>query len=189
MEALLFILFIVLAIAGNKGRADAKKRRQQARRAQPPAYAPPPTATDALPGAAFDWPVEGAAYEAAPVSGSLAYDSSEGRGSNSSAGGVSLEGLRASQEGEGSLPSETRFTAITHVVRPFTEGDHRHVESSLTGDMPCPRVSGFPGGAPPHAAHQTAASGLRLDLAGVRQGLIYAEILGKPRALQGRARR
>ncbi len=27
MEALLFILFIVLAIAGNKGKAEAKKRR------------------------------------------------------------------------------------------------------------------------------------------------------------------
>ncbi len=189
MEALLFILFIVLAIAGNKGKADARKRRQEARRAQQPAYVPPPTATDTLPGAAFDWPVEGAAYEAAPASGSLAYDSPEGLDPDSSAGGASLEGLRASQEGEGPMPSEARLTAITHVVHPFTEGDHSHMESSLTGDMPCPPVSGFPGGPTPRAAHQTAASGLRLDLAGVRQGIIYAEILGKPRALQGRARR
>ena len=30
MEALLFILFIVLAIAGNKGKAQAEKRRQRA---------------------------------------------------------------------------------------------------------------------------------------------------------------
>lgn len=173
MEALIFILFIVFAIAGNKGKAEAKKRREQARRVQPPAYTPPPTAADALPGAAFDWPAEGAASEnPVPASGSLAYDSSEGLNPVGDAEGVSLEGMRGS-----------------HVVRPFTEGTHSHIESSLTGDIPCPPVSAFQGGLPPRAAHRQADTGLRLDLAGVRQGLIYAEILGKPRALRGRAHR
>ena len=179
MEALLFILFVVLAIAGNKGAREAKQRRREARRATPPAYARPPTAMDALPGAAFDWPAPGAAYEAAPTSGSLAYDSPEGSEAGRGVDGVSLEGIPASQEGEGPLPPETRLTSTTHVVRPFTEGNHSHMESSLIGDIPCPPVSGFQGGLPPRVAHRPAAAGLRLDLAGVRQGLIYAEILNK----------
>lgn len=188
MEALLFILFIVLAIAGNKGKAEAKKRRQQARR-EPPAYTPPPTVGDALPGAAFDWQAEGTAYEAVPVSGSLTYDSPEGPGARGGIDSVFREGMPDSQEGQDPLSPSTHLTSITHIVRPFTEGDHSHTESSLTGGFSCPPVSGFPSGSPPRAAHRQAAAGLHLDLAGVRQGIIYAEILGKPRALQGRARR
>lgn len=189
MEVLLFILFIVFAIAGNRGKAEAKKRRQQqTRQGQPPAYTPPPTAAESLPGAAFDWaePQGAMPYGDPSAWGSMAYDSPEGAGSGGSPTGPSFEGMGGSREGE-DLPEQVAaagLSTITHVVRPFTESEHSHTESSITGDIPCPPArAGQP--AAPALAHP-AHAGLRLDHSGVRQGILYAEILGKPRALQRR---
>lgn len=193
MEVLIFILFVVVAIVGNKGKRDAKKRQAEARRNQPPAYTPPPTA-NSLPGGAFEWlediftpqPQPGAQPYAPPyaqpASGSLSYDSSEGLGADG--GGSSLEGMASLDSREGLSLRGSSLSTLTHVVRPFTEGDHSHTESSITGDIPCPpaRESALQAG-----AQALPSLGLRLDAAGVRQGILYAEILGKPRALQGRA--
>lgn len=187
MEILLFILFIVLAIAGNKNKAEQKKRQAQTRRRQPPAYTPPPTATDSLPGAAFDWqeaPSYPAYDDSLPASGSMAYDSSEGLGMD--AGGAFYEGQEVGSP-EGKPGPESSLSSVIHVVRPFTESGHSHTESSLTGNLPCPQPPPAPPAAPyalPGAAHATARLGLRLDRAGARQGILYAEILGKPKALR-----
>lgn len=187
MEILVFILFLVVAIASNKGKREAKQARKEARGTVPPAYAPPPTAMDTLPDAAFDWPKQRPTFEGrAPAGGSLGYDSPEGLGSLDSTNSASLEGMHGSLEGDSILGEPSR-SSFTHVVRASSEGNHSHVESSLTGNIPCPPVSKSSTSA--RAVHQPDARGLALDLAGVRQGIIYAEILGKPRALQAHGRR
>ena len=74
----------------------------------------------------------------------------------------------------------------THVVTSTLEGGHTHTESSMTGEESCP---------PPKAAAQNMAaavqtpqadSGALLSFAAndVLRGVLYAEILGKPKALQ-----
>ena len=75
----------------------------------------------------------------------------------------------------------------THAVTSTLEGGHTHTESSMTGEEECP---------PPKAAANkhvseeaptanSAAGGLLSFTAnGVLQGVLYAEILGKPKALQ-----
>lgn len=75
----------------------------------------------------------------------------------------------------------------THVVTSTLEGGHTHTESSMTGEEDCP---------PPKAAHRNPAeekmpaaqknTGALVDFQpnSVLQGVLYAEILGKPKALQ-----
>ncbi|MEA5058536.1 MAG: hypothetical protein VB049_00635 [Candidatus Pelethousia sp.] len=201
MPFLIIILFIVISVISSAGKAKEKARREQAKRQQQgQPYAPPPRAGTVLPNSAFDWAEEPAASPyAAPASGSLAYDSSEG---DASSEGAKVSGAFAEGSGTGgslpsgpSIPHDRPRASITHTVRPFTESDHSHVESSMTGNIPCPPtrpVAGrkAPMPSPSHAAPlATAPYGLSLDRSGVRQGILYAEILGKPRALQARGRR
>lgn len=196
MEVLIFIVFIVAAIANSKGKKDAQKRREEARRHQPPAYTPPPTAKS-MPNGAFEWlediftppaapaPLERpyAPAEPQPYTGSMAYDSSEGTGFESA---PAMEGMPSMDSREGvSLQDPSRSARLSHTVhtvRPFTEGDHSHTESSMTGDVPCPPAAAGAASRVNASAHP--ALGLRFDPAGVRQGIIYAEILGKPRAMR-----
>ena len=74
----------------------------------------------------------------------------------------------------------------THVVTSTLEGGHTHTESSMTGEEVCP---------PPKAAapkpvekgeKAVPAAGALLDFQtnSVLRGVLYAEILGKPKALQ-----
>ena len=75
----------------------------------------------------------------------------------------------------------------SHVVTSTLEGGHTHTESSMTGEEACP---------PPKAAMQkqtaekapaaNAATGglISFQPNNVLQGVLYAEILGKPKALQ-----
>ena len=76
----------------------------------------------------------------------------------------------------------------THVVQSTLEGGHTHTESSMTGEESCP---------PPKAAAQkqpetakspaeNAGALLSFQTNSVLQGVLYAEILGKPKALQGK---
>lgn len=189
MRYILIILFIVVSIMNSKKKAE-EKRRRTASRQQAPAYIPPTTAGDALPDGAFEWAQEhmpmffGKSQPEAPsTSGSMPYASTEGFGSSENMRGDSLEGMPLSSAHDG-----RQHSPITHVVRPFTESDHRHEESSLTGNVPCPPVQRS--AAAPAQAKVPAAPplGLRLDHTGIRQGIIYAEVLGKPKALQSRAR-
>ena len=74
----------------------------------------------------------------------------------------------------------------THVVTSTLEGGHTHTESSMTGEESCP---------PPKAVTQkpaavqtqpAAPAGALLDFHpnNVVQGILYSEILGKPKALR-----
>ena len=65
------------------------------------------------------------------------------------------------------------------------EGGHTHTESSMTGEEACPppKVVAVH---QPEAEKKPAATGALLDFQpnSVLQGVLYAEILGKPKALQ-----
>lgn len=104
-----------------------------------------------------------------------------------------------------------------HVVQPSRATGHAHTESSMTGFAPCPpataatQAKGSPAqqraaairpgrtAAPaPQAANAaprvlmlepSAQPAFAFDLQQVRNGLIYAEILGKPKALRPTNRR
>lgn len=120
--------------------------------------------------------------------GSMNYASSEGSG-------VSGEGSAA----PGSLgtpvrqgkPRPAAASVTRHVVKPLTESAHRHVESSLTGIEDCheaPERQVQERDA--YATQNTETAQLPYGLAFGRdaavQGMLYAEILGKPKALRRR---
>ena len=73
----------------------------------------------------------------------------------------------------------------THVVTSTLEGGHTHTESSMTGEEACPppKVAAVK---PPEAKSHAAEAGALLSFQpnSVLQGVLYAEILGKPRSLQ-----
>ena len=184
MQFILFILFVVFAIANSKKKAAEKKRKAASQ--QQPTYVPPVTVADALTDGALELEVEIPLSDAPlPTSGSMAYDSMEGFGAAETMSEAYLEGMPmpASSNSELLVSSESSLSSITHVVRPFTESGHHHTESSLSGDEPCPPEQTASSSPVPLKAQATPL-GLRMDHYGVRQGLIYAEILGRPKALQ-----
>ena len=73
----------------------------------------------------------------------------------------------------------------THVVTSTLEGGHTHTESSMTGEEACPPPQA---GKEQHEVERTsvAAAGGLLDFQAnsVLQGVLFSEILGKPKALQ-----
>lgn len=86
-----------------------------------------------------------------------------------------------SSEGEGSKEGRSRYKQ-GHTVKPFTEADHLHTESSMTGAEPCPPdADAYAHAAPRPAA--AAASDIPLSITGdeLRRAVIYSEILGKPK--------
>lgn len=120
--------------------------------------------------------------------GSMNYASTEG-------GGVSAEGAAAPGSLGGTKPLQARPHPVTasvtqHVVKPLTESTHRHVESSMTGIEECHE----PAVPQPHERDAYARGAERAELPyglvfnrdAVTQGVLYAEILGKPKALRKR---
>lgn len=120
--------------------------------------------------------------------GSMNYVSTEG-------GGVSAEGSAAPGSLGGTKPLQARPHPVTasvtqHVVKPLTESTHRHVESSMTGIEECHE----PAVPQPHERDAYARSAEQAELPyrlmfnrdAVTQGVLYAEILGKPKALRKR---
>ena len=75
----------------------------------------------------------------------------------------------------------------THVVTSTLEGGHTHTESSMTGEEPCPppkaAVVQHPAEAGKASAPETGEL-LSFTPNSVLQGVLYAEILGKPKAIQ-----
>ena len=74
----------------------------------------------------------------------------------------------------------------THVVTSTLEGGHTHTESSMTGEEACPPPK--PVAQKQATAAQTPAPNagalLNFQTNSVLQGVLYAQILGKPKALQ-----
>ena len=73
----------------------------------------------------------------------------------------------------------------THVVTSTLEGGHTHTESSMTGEEDCPPpLANVPKAQQTSEAPATQEGLLSFQPNGVLQGVLYAEILGKPKALQ-----
>ncbi len=190
MPGLIFILvivYIIFSVLGNKKAAanKAKQRRQNTNTVQPQQAnrRPGVKAASSATGKKFDNPsVCSCGYENAPgskfchkcgqkliqaTSGSMNYASSEG----------------LSTEGE----SAARGTTLRHVVKPMTESHHFHTESSMTGrDVPCEDSYAEAEVADAYSnAEQDAAYSLDItDREKIIQGVLYSEILGKPKALR-----
>ncbi|MDO5112558.1 MAG: hypothetical protein Q4E65_09645 [Clostridia bacterium] len=127
----------------------------------------------------------------APKRGSLQGRSSEGFGTGRSMPNSAAEGKHTTYT---PTISQSVQTDAVHTVQAMTESDHYHIESSMTGIAPpcAPEI------APPTQAQQAqtsadaaynlpVAAGLRhfaFDRTSVVQGLLYGEILGKPKALR-----
>ncbi len=118
-------------------------------------------------------------------SGSMAYDSMEGVGGTQGTAFGSTEGMGGTQ-GRSELAGN--FDKPRHIVTPSHETGHAHTESSITGISDC-----APDAQPLEFEHEDAYSGvgkstqaLKLDISrnAVLQGVIFSEILGKPRALK-----
>ncbi len=76
----------------------------------------------------------------------------------------------------------------THVVTSTLEGGHTHTESSMTGEESCPPPKPVPQKQPEAGKAHPDNTGALLNFQpnSVLQGVLYAEILGKPKALQGK---
>ena len=74
----------------------------------------------------------------------------------------------------------------THVVQSTLEGGHTHTESSMTGEEACPppKAVAKKSPEPPKAPAADAGALVSFQPNSVLQGILYAEILGKPKALQ-----
>ena len=74
----------------------------------------------------------------------------------------------------------------THVVQSTLEGGHTHTESSMSGEEACPPPKPVPAKqpAPGKAPAENTGALLNFQTNSVLQGVLYAEILGKPKALQ-----
>lgn len=121
---------------------------------------------------------------------SMAYESTEGTGGVGSIAYTSAEGP-GGESGRLSHMDVTLRQTPEHVVQALTESDHTHMESSMTGAAPCP-----PDSAPSVAQHDAAyairdtaspAAAFVFDRPSAIRGVLYAEILGKPRAKKRRA--
>ncbi len=128
--------------------------------------------------------------------GSMAYASTEGAGSMGSLGGASGEGMGGTGSLGGSAPQgparrkgDPIKSTLRHAVQPVTESGHGHVESSITGvEGPCAEdytdAHSEDAYALSTAGHELPF-GMKLDERdSVIQGMLYAEILGKPKALR-----
>ena len=72
-----------------------------------------------------------------------------------------------------------------HTVSVSTGGEHAHMETSMTGNIPCPPPKGTPKPASAAAAAPAAASIVpTMNAQDALRGMLYAEILGKPKALR-----
>lgn len=107
--------------------------------------------------------VKQAAEQYRPAAGSMVYDSSEG---------------------EGHIDGDYRFEEITprsddHVVKPFTESRHGHVESTSMGDEICETDVKDSYDVPAVVVSEA-------EMSDIRKAIIWSEIIGKPRALRQR---
>lgn len=156
---------------------------------------PKSTAKPAKPAVKPTRPAEGQS-----AGGSLGGPFTEGRSTQGSMAASSTEGLgtaegTASGEGVGmggSLgvprPKPQANRRSRHVVQPFTEGNHQHTESSLTGAVACPPSAGKGLDVKDIPAFSTSSKpvgqyNLSFDRNSLIAGFLYGEILGKPRSL------
>lgn len=126
--------------------------------------------------------------EGRATQGSMAASSTEGLGT--AEGMASAEGVGMGGSLGGTRPKPTANRRNRHVVQPFTEGNHQHTESSMTGVAPCPPAQGGVGkreaASVPVVPRAVGQYNLSFDRNSLITGFLYGEILGKPRSLAPR---
>ncbi|MEL7609115.1 MAG: hypothetical protein AAGU74_06380 [Bacillota bacterium] len=82
-------------------------------------------------------------------------------------------------------------STLAHTLRPASQSQgHAHKETSMTGEEPCPPSPAGSGAAKPGVALRgkplsaPLTNVLRMDRESIVTGLLYMEILGKPKAMQ-----
>ena len=124
--------------------------------------------------------------EGRSTQGSMAASSTEGMGT--AEGTASAEGVGMGGSLGGARPRQAANRRSRHVVQPFTEGNHQHTESSLTGAVACPPSAGKGLDVKDIPAFSTSSKpvgqyNLSFDRNSLIAGFLYGEILGKPRSL------
>ena len=195
------IIAIINSVASKKKRAEEAAKRAAAQRAGTTV----PGQTTMTPGRSAA-PARNARFPG-EFEGTSAQKTASGEGTGSLTRQQSAWGSMdtRSQEGTGPLARQEtswgRFSAsgegkqseyipvITKPMRPHTVasslgGGHSHMETSLTGREKCPPADKNKTEAPAMAG----PGELRLNLKpeGVLQGILYSEILGRPKALRSR---
>lgn len=143
-----------------------------------PAYAPMQPRTVPAPAADPRFPHE---FEGTASRGSMEDTRTEGRALRGRAEGPQSESRYKGQTVLGTTLSSA-YKGGLRVVKATSEGGHSHQETSMTGDRKCP---------PPEAdqtklpiAVNVGGFHLEFESTSVKQGILYSEILGKPKALR-----
>ena len=121
--------------------------------------------------------------------GSMNYASTEGRGRSPEGAPAPSQNRKAKVAPQGRVHPATA-SVTQHVVKPLTESSHRHVESSMIGVQECHEPPEFQMKERDAYAQEKERElfpyGLDFGKDAVLQGVLYAEILGKPKALRKR---
>lgn len=170
-------------------RKAAAPRRMKAEdiRFPEPAAAPPPPPLPRQEGRGYGPSMGARPPEGSAPSGSMQTRPTEGKGLGRSMQVAPTEGRSFG----GSMPvpgAKTEPSAPRHTVKPLTESAHSHRESSIGGIEDCA------GDAAAIAAAEAAAAGqaqptadaprFPFDRTSLRQGFLYGELLGPPKALR-----
>ena len=117
------------------------------------------------------------------------YASTEGRGRSPEGAPAPSQNRKAKAAPQGRVYPATA-SVTQHVVKPLTESSHRHVESSMIGVQECHEPPEFQMKERDAYAQEKERElfpyGLDFGKDAVLQGVLYAEILGKPKALRKR---
>lgn len=164
---LIAIVGIAVSVANKKNTAKAQKQRQAMQGRD---------ATGPKPGSA-----QGAPNRTSPAKPSAAPSKFPPAGPSKR---VTAAAQRTQQKPV--APSYGGTPKYTHVVTSTLEGGHTHTESSMTGEEACPPPKAVQAkhAEPAKAAPKTAGALLDFQANSVLQGVLYAQILGKPKALQ-----
>lgn len=196
------IIVIILVIASSVASANKKQKAREAQQrkaqqhrtlnadAQPrpadPRFFDTPDVSSGRPPQNMYVPISGS------YAGSMDYASTEG------ASGSSTEGMQGtSGEGTSAAPVYTASrkapvtasvkSTMTHVVKPVTESSHHHEESSISGiEPPCAPEPEDINSEDAYAMNEgvKARYSFGFDRSSVVNGLIFSEILAKPKALR-----
>ncbi len=172
---LIAVVWILSAITSKKKKEEAKKRAEQ----KPLPVSPQKTAGPPKPAAASRQ-TKPAPSAAAQKGGST------GRGIDSKWPWPTAAEKAQSKAKTTQSASYAGTPRYTHVVTSTLEGGHTHTESSMTGEESCPPPQAT---VPKHteapkAPQESCGPLLNFKTNSVLQGILYAEILGKPKALQ-----
>ncbi|MEG1547467.1 MAG: hypothetical protein RR232_04950 [Clostridia bacterium] len=188
-----FIPIIIIAIVFFSAVSNANKRQKEQQERARRVAASVDAVNNAAPPSRTYTPVRDA------YSGSMDYESSEGRAVSASVEGSSIGFEGSSDPATPPLGRSTMVAAggsdLRHDVKPITESSHSHTESSITGFTECEvdNSSAFAAAAAEAVTvaadaaydielNSTTGHILRFDHSSVVQGFIYGEILSKPRA-------